>query len=90
MFFLEWSVVEVKDWAVQSFGDGVGEKFADEEIDGAILLSQTVRTEEAMEKLGLHTIGKKGKFLAKVDELSGMRGNSRVCWKFSVCYKLKP
>ena len=41
--------------------------------------SQTVRTEEAMEKLGLHTIGKKGKFLAKVDELSGMSGNSRVC-----------
>lgn len=34
---------------------------------------------EAMEKLGLHTIGKKEKFLAKVDELSGMRGNSRVC-----------
>ena len=75
---------------MQSFGDGVGEKFADEEIDGAILLSQTVRTEEAMEKLGLHTIGKKGKFLAKVDELSGIRGNSRACWKFSVCYKLKP
>ena len=58
---------------MQSFGDTVGEKFAYEEIDGAILLSQTVRTEEAMEKLGLHTIGKKGKFLAKVDELSGMR-----------------
>ena len=64
---------------MQSFGDGIGEKFADEEIDGATLLSQTVQTEEAMEKLGLHTIGKKRKFLAKVDELSGMRGNSRVC-----------
>lgn len=42
-------------------------------------LSQTVQTEEAMEKLGLHTIGKKEKLLAKVDELSGMCGNSRVC-----------
>ena len=63
--FSEWSVVEMKDWAVQSFGDGVGEKFADEEIDGAILLSQTVRTEEAMEKLGLHTIGKRRKILGQ-------------------------
>lgn len=42
---------------MQSFGDTVGEKFAYEEIDGAILLSQTVRTEEAMEKLGLHSFG---------------------------------
>lgn len=65
----------MKDWAVQSLGDAV----AYEEIDGAILLSQTVQTEEAMEKLGLHTIGKKEKLLAKVDELSGMCGNSRVC-----------
>ena len=30
---------------MQSFGDTVGEKFAYEEIDGAILLSQTVQTE---------------------------------------------
>ena len=79
LVFLEWSVVEVKDWAVQNFGDAVGAKFDYEEIDGAILLSQTVRNSEAMEKLGLNTIGKKGKFLAKVDELSGMRSNSRVC-----------
>lgn len=69
----------MKDWAVQSLGDAVGEKFAYEEIDSAILLSQTVQTEEAMEKLGLHTTGKKEKLLAKVDELSGMCGNSRVC-----------
>ena len=62
----------MKDWAVQSFGDAVGEKFADEEIDGAILLSQTVRTEEAMEKLGLHTIGKKLDFsIGLFEEMEG-------------------
>ena len=55
----------MKDWAVQSLGDAVGEKFAYEEIDGTILLSQTVQTEEAMEKLGLHTIGKKKNYWPK-------------------------
>ena len=49
----------MKDWVVQSFGDGVGEKFADKEIDGAILLSQTARTEEAMEKFAYIQLEKK-------------------------------
>ena len=39
LVFSEWSVVKVKDWAVQSLGDAVGEKFAYEEIDGAILVT---------------------------------------------------
>lgn len=55
-----------------TFDETIAEHFEDEEIDGRILLSPTVHTEEAMEKLGLQTIGKKGKFLAKIEELSGM------------------
>ena len=67
----EWSVVEVKDWALKTFGsETVSEKFEQEEIDGRILLSTTVQSSQAMEKLGLDTIGKKGKFLEKINELS--------------------
>ena len=34
-------------------------------------MSTTVQSSKAMDKLGLDTIGKKGKFLEKVNELSG-------------------
>ncbi|KAL9981202.1 hypothetical protein ACROYT_G009873 [Oculina patagonica] len=67
----EWSVDEVKNWASETFDEAIAGHFQDEEIDGRILLSQTVRTEEAMDKLGLRTIGKKGKFLAKIEAFSG-------------------
>lgn len=50
----------------------IAKNFEDEEIDGRILLSSTVRTNEAMERLGLTTIGKRGKFLEKTKELAGM------------------
>lgn len=66
----EWSVAEVKNWALGTFGsETVAEKFEQEEIDGRILLSTTVQSSQAMEKLGLDTIGKQGKFLEKVNEL---------------------
>lgn len=65
----EWSVLEVKDWALRTFGsENVAEKFEQEEIDGRILLSTAVRSSEAMEKLGLDTIGKKVKFTEKISE----------------------
>ena len=49
----------------------VADKFEQEEIDGRVLLSTTVQSSEAMDKLGLDTIGKKGKFVEKINELSG-------------------
>jgi len=51
-----------KDWALKTFrSETVAEKFEREEIDGHILLSTTVQSSQAMEKLELDTIGKKGK-----------------------------
>ena len=68
----EWSVKEVKQWVVDTFqSEAIARNFEDEEIDGRILLSSTVRSNEAMEKLGLNTLGKKGKFLTKTEELAG-------------------
>ena len=51
--------------------EAIAQSFEDEEIDGRILVSSTVRSNEAMEKLGLTTLGKKGKFLKATDELAG-------------------
>ena len=57
---------------IQTFAsEAIAQKFEDEEIDGRILVSSTVRSNEAMEKLGLTTLGKKGKFLKTTDELAG-------------------
>lgn len=71
-FVTEWSVSEVKEWMFELFGsEEIACKFEEEEIDGKILLSSTVRSNEALEKLGLCTIGKKGKFLEKTEELAG-------------------
>ena len=53
----------MKEWALNTFGEAnIANNFEEEEIDGNFLLSSTVRTTGAMEKLGLTTIGKKGKF----------------------------
>lgn len=86
----EWSVTEVKDWALRTFGsETVAEKFEQEEIDGRILLSTTVQSSQAMEKLGLNTIGKKGKFLEKINELgagpsAGIHLHSSKCLTFNI------
>lgn len=70
--FIGWCVADVKDWAIQTFAsEAIAQKFEDEEIDGRILVSSTVRNNDAMEKLGLTTLGKKGKFLKATDELAG-------------------
>ena len=86
MIFLvtEWSVSEVKEWVFELFGsEGIACKFEEEEIDGRILLSSTVRSNEALEKLGLCTIGKKGKFLEKTEELAGTHFTQKSCFKKS-------
>ena len=88
----EWSVFEVKDWALRTFGsETVAEKFEQEEIDGRILLSTVVRSSEAMEKLGLDTIGKKGKFSEKLSELTWRRTQCRyiyICILIYSCLSL--
>lgn len=62
----------MKKWALETFEDEtIAQKFESEEVDGPILLSTTVRNNEAMEALGLTTIGKKGRFLDKTDTLAG-------------------
>ena len=61
----------MKDWALSTFGsETVADSFEKEEIDGPILLSPTVQSGPAMEKLGLDTIGQKGKFVQKLNELA--------------------
>ena len=85
----EWSVFEVKDWALRTFGsETVADKFEQEEIDGRILLSTVVRSSEAMEKLGLDTIGKKGKFSEKLSELGA--GPSAGIYMYSCLLVFKP
>lgn len=82
----EWSVLEVKDWALRTFGsENVAEKFEQEEIDGRILLSTAVRSSEAMEKLGLDTIGKKAKFTEKISELGA--GPSAGIYSYLLLFK---
>ncbi|KAJ7394827.1 hypothetical protein OS493_000662 [Desmophyllum pertusum] len=67
----EWSVAEVKEWASCMFTNvSIAENFEKEEIDGKILLSTAVQNVQAMEQLGLDTIGKKGKFVEAIKELS--------------------
>ena len=47
------------------------DNFEKEVIDGKILLSTTIQSIQAMEQLGLTMIGKKGKFLQTLKELTG-------------------
>ena len=62
----------MKEWALNTFGEAnIANNFEEEEIDGNFLLSSTVRTTGATEKLGLTTIGKKGKFMQTVKQLTG-------------------
>ena len=69
---LEWDVADVKAWVMERFAsETIANNFEKEEVDGCILLSATVRSNEAMETLGLTTIGKKGKFLDETLKLTG-------------------
>ena len=58
-------------WAKNAFDEDIGEKFVAEEIDGSTLFSPTIMSTDSMEKLGLLTIGKKGKFIEKLKQLKG-------------------
>ena len=70
---LEWTIADVKEWSFETLGsEAITQNFEREEVDGRVLLSSTVRTNESMETLGLTTIGKKEKFLDETKKLVGM------------------
>ena len=61
-------------WVMKTFSfasQSIAKKFEEQEVDGTIL-SSTMKTSEAMDLLGLTTIGRKGKFLEGLEKLSGM------------------
>ena len=78
LVFLDWDITDVKAWALDKFKcEAIANNFEREEVDGKILLSATVQSQEAMESLGLKTLGKKAKFLDEIPKLTGTRLASR-------------
>ena len=78
LVFLDWDITDVKAWALDKFKcEAIANNFEMEEVDGKILLSATVQSQEAMESLGLKTLGKKAKFLDEIHKLTGTRLASR-------------
>lgn len=64
---------------LKTFGsEAIALKFEQEEIDGRVLLSTTIKQNQAMEKLGLDTIGKKGKFLDNINKLSAETNTGKL------------
>ena len=67
----------MKAWVTERFGsETIANNFEKEEVDGRILLSATIQSNEAMDTLGLTTIGKKGKFLDEIQTLAGTHINN--------------
>ena len=60
--FAGWTPEQVKTWICSFFGESVGQKFVEEEIDGKALLSKRLEEDTTLEKLGVTTIGKKERF----------------------------
>ena len=60
--FADWTPEQVKTWICRFFGESVGQKFVEEEIDGKPLLSKRLEDDSTLEKLGVTTIGKKERF----------------------------
>lgn len=60
--FAGWTPEQVKMWICSFFGESVGQKFVEEEIDGKALLSKRLEEDTTLEKLGVTTIGKKERF----------------------------
>lgn len=86
LVFLDWGITDVKAWALDKFKcEAIANSFEREEVDGKILLSPTVQSQEAMESLGLKTLGKKATFLDEIHKLTGTRLASRkslMCCQF--------
>lgn len=61
--FVEWSREQVKKWVSSLFGDNVGDRFYEEEIDGrALMESKRLEEDKVLSRLGISTIGKKERF----------------------------
>lgn len=84
--FTEWSVANMKEWVIQTFpSKDIAQKFEDKELDKRILLLLTVRSKEAMENLGVNTLGRRGKLLKTANEL--VHCHFRVLSVFQLCVK---
>ena len=73
----DWTIADVKKWILSVFpngGEAIAAKFVEEEVDGKTLLSPTMQTATACEKLGINTLGKQEKFISKVKELNNRSG----------------
>lgn len=68
---LDWSKERVKKWAAEAFGEDVAEKFLTEEVTGETLISERITSVDAMERLGLRTLGKQERFRHVVQQLIG-------------------
>ena len=62
LLFAGWTPEQVKTWICRFFGESIGEKFVEEEIDVKALLSKRLEEDSTLEKLGMTTIGKKERF----------------------------
>ena len=60
----------VQNWAVETFGVD-GEKFIAEEVTGETLISERITSLDAMERLGIKTLGKQERFKKAVQTLKG-------------------
>lgn len=53
----------MKKWVFSLFGDNVGDRFYEEEVDGrALLESKRLEKDKVLDRLGISTIGKKERF----------------------------
>ena len=72
LVFLDWGITNVKAWALDKFKcEAIANSFEREEVDGKILLSARVQSQEVMESLGLKTLGKEATFLDEIHKLTG-------------------
>jgi len=84
LVFLDWGITDVKAWALDKFKcEAIANSF-EREVDGKILLSATIQSQEAMESLGLKTLGKKATFLDEIHKLTGKRLASRKSLMLSI------
>ena len=70
--FPAWTVGDVYKWIEEKFDKKIAEKFKEEEITGETLVmsDRLLSDTKAMDKLGLHTIGKQEHFKKLVSTLN--------------------
>ena len=75
----DWSREQVGKWVCSLFGDDVADRFFEEEIDGWTLLeNKRLEEDKVLEKLGISTIGRKGRFERELRALGPIM-NGKIC-----------